>query len=57
MNFKLTSEQELIKKTAADFAIDELLDGEIETYRDDLFAYCKLDTLAMVRILDHLKQV
>ena len=36
---------------------DELLDGEIETYRDDLFAYCKLDTLAMVRILDHLKQV
>ena len=30
MNFKLTSEQELIKKTAADFAIDELLDGAIE---------------------------
>ena len=36
---------------------NELLDEEIETFRDDLFAYCELDTLAMVRILDHLKQI
>jgi len=36
---------------------NELLDEEIETFRDDLFAYCKLDTLAMVKILDHLKQI
>ena len=36
---------------------DELLDDEIETYRNDLFAYCRLDTLAMVKILDHLKSI
>ena len=32
----------------------ELNDEEIETYRNDLFAYCKVDTLAMVRILEKL---
>ena len=35
----------------------ELLEDEIETYRNDLFAYCRLDTLAMVKILDHLKSI
>ena len=36
---------------------DELLDDEIETYRNDLFAYCRLDTLAMVKILEIIKKV
>ena len=35
----------------------ELLDDEIETYRNDLFAYCRLDTLAMVKILEVIKKV
>ena len=35
----------------------KLNDQEIINYRNDLFEYCKLDTLAMVRILDHLKQI
>ena len=35
----------------------ELLEDEIETYRNDLFAYCRLDTLAMVRILEIIKKV
>ena len=35
----------------------KLNDQEIINYRNDLFEYCRLDTLAMVRILDHLKQI
>ena len=33
---------------------NQLTTAEIETYRRDLFAYCRLDTLAMVRILEQL---
>jgi hypothetical protein len=32
-------------------------EGDIEQTRKDLLAYCELDTLAMVRILDKLKQL
>jgi hypothetical protein len=32
----------------------ELNDEEIETHRNDLFAYCELDTLGMVKILEKL---
>jgi hypothetical protein len=35
----------------------ELPEEEIETYRNNLFAYCQLDTLAMVRILEHLQKI
>ena len=33
---------------------NKLTDVEIQSYRRDLFAYCKLDTLAMVKILEQL---
>jgi len=33
------------------------LTGAVEQTRKDLLAYCELDTLAMVRILESLKQV
>ena len=36
---------------------NELADDEIEIKRKHLFAYCRLDTLAMVRILDHLIKI
>ena len=37
---------------------NELNDEEIATYRNDLFTYCRLDTLAMVRIFEKLiKQI
>ena len=36
---------------------NEFTDTDREAYRSDLFAYCKLDTLAMVRILDHLIKI
>jgi hypothetical protein len=29
--------------------------GLVEKYRDSLLAYCKLDTLAMVKVLDKLR--
>jgi hypothetical protein len=35
----------------------ELNNEEIETYRNDLFIYCELDTLGMVRILEHLIKI
>ena len=36
---------------------DALTEAEIEDYRKDLFDYCRLDTRAMVKILDHLKSI
>ena len=36
---------------------NELNDEEIETYRNDLFAYCKLDTLGMVKMLEKLIKI
>jgi len=52
LNIKNGGEASLVYKK-----FDALTEAEIEEYRKDLFAYCRLDTLAMVRILDHLKQV
>lgn len=37
--------------------VQGIFDGDVEQIRKDLLAYCKLDTLAMVRILEVLKRV
>ena len=52
LNIKGGSEASLAYKK-----FGELLEDEIETYRNDLFAYCRLDTLAMVKILEVIKKV
>ena len=38
-------------------SLGQVMNMKIETNMNDLFAYCRLDTLAMVKILDHLKSI
>jgi len=37
--------------------VQGIFEGNFEQTRKDLLAYCELDTLAMIRILEVLKQV
>jgi hypothetical protein len=37
--------------------IQGLYDGDIEQVRKDLLEYCKMDTWAMVKVLERLKEI